>query len=511
MQPPIQTGQAYASQKNPTGRARLRISVKLVISFAIVLALVIALSYSSLNAIGSLGSSLDTVVNINAKKLQVVDEIHNGFEQMRAESTKVEMSLVNMFVGQLETADGAVDCSACHTKEQVGIQKQRFDNSAGRLKKNILELRPLISSDSERQNLDNIDKGVAEWLALYEKYTGLSSAHKFNAGHEIMLGKIYPIIESLDKAADVLAAEQQRLLISASREAQARVSASRSIAFILLFLCVFAGCGVYWTVRGVTLILRRFVGELKEVTHQVAAAASEISSSSQTLAEGATEQSASLQETSSSSEEINIMSQKSAEGSHRAAEKMDEAAQRVNEANQTLKLMMNSMDAINSSSDKISKIIKVIDEIAFQTNILALNAAVEAARAGEAGMGFAVVAEEVRHLAQRCTEAARDTARLIEESITMSQEGKDKFDKVMDAIRSITESAAAAKLLVDGVSVSSQQQTRGVEQVTRAILQVEKVTQANAANAEQNAAAGVQLNSQSKTLKHVVDELIELV
>jgi methyl-accepting chemotaxis protein len=495
-------------------KSETKISAKLLFSFAVVLALVLALSYSSLTAIGMLGRSLDTAVNANAKKLQIVGDIQKGFEEMRADSTKVEMSLVNTLIGRITTEEGTVDgptCSGCHTRDNVSSQKKGFDEAASRLKQKALELRPLIRTDGEHQALDKIDSGVVEWLALYETYMGLALEHKFNAGHEIMLGKIYPLIESLDKVANQLAAEQQGLLQATSQEAQARVSGSRRVAFVLLVLCLMAGCGVYWIVRGVNVTLREFAGEMRQVTHQVAAAASQISSSSQTLAQGASEQASSLQDTSSSSEEINIMSHKSAEGSQLASEKMEEAAQRVSEANQTLQQMMNSMEAINSSSNKISRIIKVIDEIAFQTNILALNAAVEAARAGEAGMGFAVVAEEVRNLAQRCTQAARDTSGLIEESIAMSQDGKGKFEQVTRAIRSITECAAEAKLLVDGVCRSSQEQTRGVEQVSKAIEQVEKVTQANAASAEQNAAAGEALTEQSETLKHVVEKLVELV
>ena len=169
------------------------------------------------------------------------------------------------------------------------------------------------------------------------------------------------------------------------------------------------------------------------------------------------------------------------------------------------------MTEINASSEKVSKIIKVIDEIAFQTNILALNAAVEAARAGEAGMGFAVVADEVRNLSQRCAQAARDTASLIEESIAKSHDGMSKLDQVAGAIRSITESAAKVKTLVDEVSLGSQEQARGIEQIAKAIGQMEQVTQKNAANAEQSASASEELSGQAETMKGVAGQLQALV
>jgi methyl-accepting chemotaxis protein len=498
----------------PATKSRIKISAKLFASFATVLALVLALSYSSLTAIARLGASLDGAINQNAKKLQAAGEIRAGFEEMRADSTKAEISLINVFIGRLGTQRGTNNgaaCSSCHTTETVDRQKQRFDDAAGRLKGKVAELRLLVATADERDALEKIDRGVGEWRSLYENYMTLVRRHDFTGGHEVMLGRIYPLIDSLDKLARDFIIRQQALLKTAGQEAQARVSSSRMTAFLLLGLCLAAGGVVYGTVRSVNRTLHNFAGEMSEVSQRVSTAAMQVSSSSLTLARGASEQAAFLEETSSSSEEINIMSHRCAEGSYQASTKMKEAAQRMNDADQTLNHMMRSMDAINSSSNKISKIIKVIDEIAFQTNILALNAAVEAARAGEAGLGFAVVAEEVRNLAQRCAQAARDTAALIEESIAMSQDGKGKFDQVTQAIRGIAESAAESRSLVDGVNTSSQEQTRGVEQVTRAITQAEKVTQSNAASAEENAAAGGELNAQSQALKGIVERLVALV
>ena len=156
----------------------------------------------------------------------------------------------------------------------------------------------------------------------------------------------------------------------------------------------------------------------------------------------------------------------------------------------------------------------MIDEIAFQTNILALNAAVEAARAGEACMGFAVVADEVRNLAQRSAQAAKDTAAMIEESITKATDGNAKVDQVataIRAIRAITEEAAKVRTLVDEVNLGSDEQTRGIEQIGKAIAEMEQVTQTTAANAEQGASAAAELQAQSDTLKQVVERLAAMV
>ena len=495
-------------------KSRTRITVKLLICFGSLLLALIVLGFSSVSSISRVGASLDTAVTVDARKLRLIGDIQKGFEEMRADSTKVQISLVNMLVerlGKNKEGKASTVCSTCHTKDNVAAQKQKFDETASRVKKTLAEMRHLVSSDAEQSALEGVDAKVGEWLGLYEKYLSLVWGKEFDAAHEIILEKIYPVTESLDKAGKQIVARQQEALAAASQEATARVSGARTAAFLLLGLSLAVGGGVYWIVRSTGLVLRRFAGELGQVTEEVAAAASQVSSSSSSLAQGASQQAASLQETSSSSREISSMAQKSAESCKTAALKMDDASQRVAEANKSLQEMVASMDAISASSDKISRIIKVIDEIAFQTNILALNAAVEAARAGQAWLGFAVVADEVRSLAQRCSQAARDTAGLIEESIAMSREGKGKFDQVIRTVRSITESASEVKVLVDSIEVASREQTRGVDYMADAITRTDAVTQANAASAEENAAAGEELNSQSAVLKNIVDDLVALV
>jgi methyl-accepting chemotaxis protein/methyl-accepting chemotaxis protein-1 (serine sensor receptor) len=280
---------------------------------------------------------------------------------------------------------------------------------------------------------------------------------------------------------------------------------------ILAFAVILGGLLAFSIVRSVNGVLTKAVIELSESAEQVSSAAHQVSGSSQSLAQGSSEQAASLEETSASSEEMSSMTRKNAENSQQAAAFMNAVSQRVAEANRTLADMMASMEQIGASSGKISKIIKVIDEIAFQTNILALNAAVEAARAGEAGMGFAVVAEEVRNLAQRSAQAARDTTSLIEESILKSTEGSRKLEEVASSIVGITESAGKVKTLVDEVEASSKEQAQGIDQISKAVAQMDQVTQKTAANAEESASASEELNAQSYALMSVVKRLGDLV
>jgi methyl-accepting chemotaxis protein len=183
----------------------------------------------------------------------------------------------------------------------------------------------------------------------------------------------------------------------------------------------------------------------------------------------------------------------------------------VADVNARLGQLVVSMNQISASGDKISKIIRTIDEIAFQTNILALNAAVEAARAGEAGMGFAVVADEVRNLSQRCAHAANDTTALIEDSIGKSKEGRNRLDQVTESVRDITDSTQQVKVLVDEIRASSGEQTGGIEQVSRALSEMERVTEQTAAGGEESALVSQELLTQSRALKETVACLAAMV
>jgi methyl-accepting chemotaxis protein/methyl-accepting chemotaxis protein-1 (serine sensor receptor) len=271
------------------------------------------------------------------------------------------------------------------------------------------------------------------------------------------------------------------------------------------------GVAVSYAMRHATGKLQRTASELGQAADQVAGAASQVSSASTSLAQGASQQAASLEETSASSAEVSAMAGQNTGLSREAADAVAHAEQEFALTNRLLDHTVVAMSEIHSQSGKISKIIKAIDEIAFQTNILALNAAVEAARAGEAGMGFAVVADEVRNLAQRSAQAARDTATLIEESIAKSNDGKSKVDQVAAAVRTISGDAAKVKSLVDEMSASSSQQGQGMEQIARAITQMEQVTQQTAANAQQGAAAATELTAQSGALKDIMARLTDLV
>ena len=250
---------------------------------------------------------------------------------------------------------------------------------------------------------------------------------------------------------------------------------------------------------------------LGEMAREVLMAANEVSRMSETLAQGATQQASSLEETSASMEEIAAMTRQNASNSEQAASLMAAVDARMQESNRALDDMLAAMQKIDASGREVAKIIKTIDEIAFQTNILALNAAVESARAGEAGLGFAVVADEVRALAQRSAQAARDTAGLIEASMGNTEEGGRKVEVVAKAITAIAGSVTQVKTLVENVSAASHQQSQGISQVSSALTQMERVTQSTAAAAEESAASSEELKSRAISSSEVVADLQRLM
>jgi methyl-accepting chemotaxis protein len=263
--------------------------------------------------------------------------------------------------------------------------------------------------------------------------------------------------------------------------------------------------------RNVVRPVRRVADDLAETFQLTVASVQAIAESSQSLAEGASQQAASLQQTSASLEEMSGMTQRNAASAGQCHALMAQAKETVVGMARATEEMSLTISKIKTSSDDTAKIIKTIDEIAFQTNILALNAAVEAARAGEAGAGFAVVADEVRSLARRCAQAAQETASKIEESVNNANQGVLVTVRVTAALQETVANSEKVAQLLGGIATASQEQAQGIAQVNTAVSHMDKVTQTNAANAEGSASAAAELNSQAAALRAAVAELMRLV
>ncbi len=250
--------------------------------------------------------------------------------------------------------------------------------------------------------------------------------------------------------------------------------------------------------------LNKLISEILTATEQIASGSGQVSDSSQALSQGATEQAASLEQITSSMTEMGSQTRLNAENATQANQLASQTRSAAESGNTKMQEMVSAMGEINEAGQSISKIIKVIDEIAFQTNLLALNAAVEAARAGRHGKGFAVVAEEVRNLAARSAKAAKETAELIESSVEKTKNGTQIAEATSEALAEIVGSVTKVTDLVGEIAAASNEQAQGINQTNQALGQIDQVTQQNTASAEESAAASEELSGQAMHMKEMM-------
>jgi hypothetical protein len=422
----------------------------------------------------------------------------------------------------------AIDCyvSFLQMKEQVGIERavlagvfsadkftgdafQRF-NHATAAQETYGRVFHDFATPEQESLVPQIVRGTAVDQAAAMRKTALERAATggFNVDSAAWFDAITAKIELMKQVEDRLAADYTA--VAAMIEHEAQTSFVIYTAATCFILALAAGGGV-WVIRSISGPLRHVIDELAATAEQTSSASGQVSASSQSLAAGSSEQAARLEETSAALAEMAAMTKRNAENAQQAKEFSSQTRASADAGARHVEEMRVAMDAIKASSDGISKIIKTIDEIAFQTNILALNAAVEAARAGEAGMGFAVVAEEVRGLAQRSANSAKETADKIEDAIRRSEHGVQISGSVARALSEIVEKARHVDTFVAEIAEASSQQNRAAEQVNEAVAKIDQITQANAGNAEETASAAEELNAQAKSLQDSVVALGQLI
>jgi methyl-accepting chemotaxis protein len=312
----------------------------------------------------------------------------------------------------------------------------------------------------------------------------------------------------------LLAREQAQLQAGALRPEQAAALHASTVQMglgALLATTMLAALAVWFHLRSITRPIGHSIQVLSAGALGVASASRQVNAASQSLAEGATEQAAALADASSALEQMAAMTARNAEHCKNAKQFADQTSAAADAGSRDMSDLAAAVDAIQASSTDISNIIKIIDEIAFQTNLLALNAAVEAARAGEAGAGFAVVAGEVRNLARRSAEAAKDIAARIESSASKTGEGVWLTTKVGQSLQEMVEKARKVNDLISEIARASDEQSQGVQKLNQTVARVDQITQRNASTAEESASAASELHSQADSLNRAVAELTAVV
>lgn len=363
----------------------------------------------------------------------------------------------------------------------------------------------------EVETIPKYEGQLAKFEPIRNTVINLSNANKNDQAYNLYL-KNEKLDDSVTSNIKALSDYNQKVADELNMQNQKDATA----ATVILLLTILSSFGLLTALglmisKMITDPISEAVNNLNEGATQVASASEQLSAASEQLASGTSQQAASIQETSASIEESDSMVRQNTDNTQEAAALAKKTKDFAEESNAKMTKMVTSMDELKKSSDEIAKIIKVIDEIAFQTNILALNAAVEAARAGDAGKGFAVVAEEVRNLAQKSAQATKDTSIIIERNIQLSRENTEMTQMVNHDIKEIDHQAQKVSELLNEIAVASREQAQGIEQIDKAIQQMEQVLQANASTAEESASASHELSSQAASVKEIVNTLYAMV
>ncbi|MEO7426969.1 MAG: methyl-accepting chemotaxis protein [Fibrobacteria bacterium] len=470
----------------------MKLSSKLYSGFAMTLAITIALGVFANSQLGKLRGKTAFIVETILPGLYDINEIESTARQY-----------YGLMLEHIAEDDPA---RLLEVEKELGEAKRAIQD-------HIDSYTKVIVDDEDRRTFGEVVKNSQHVMELWEKeILPLSHAMKDKEALAEFRNRMMPAFDAYMAAGDVSVKFNQDFTTNEGHEVNNAVTASRLLIWFGLGIAIALGALVGFLLsRSISNALNRIIAALASGSEQISSASGQVSQSSQSLAEGASNQASSLEETSASLEELSSMTKQNSESARQANAMADTARREAESSRAAMDRMGQAIGKIKQSADQTAKIIKTIDEIAFQTNLLALNAAVEAARAGDAGKGFAVVAEEVRNLAQRSAEAAKSTASLIEESQKNADQGVSVSGEVTAILNGIVDKVQKLAQLNGEVSSASQEQAKGISQIGIAVTEMDKVTQTNAANAEESASASEELFAQSRELNDMVSVLVGIV
>lgn len=477
----------------------LRLSTKLIGSFAIISIITLMVGMVGMIGVSKIKNAL-LVIGENQvqsiESLQIVNEAKTDIMLAQQSLLVTEISVINAQT-QVANISDAWDRINTALKEYELISKDKVEN----------ELWSVFNTDWIKWKQFH-----TEFMNLNTEYRKSNDVNVLKKMHADKYVNDETIFNNAEKSLRELINHYSLSAHDVIEEGKTISSNTQIVVIITMILGTIIS--LFFGILLSVLITRPLIvaaNNLKDSTYQVSSASFQLTSSAQQLAESNAELASSIEETSSTLEEFTSMINQNNENTRHAAQLSTHAKSISLKGFDEMNAMKASISEIKKSSDQMAKIIKVIDGIAFQTNILSLNAAIEAARAGEAGLSFSVVADEVRNLAQSSAQSAKDIADIIETNIELSKTGVGESEKIASSLTEITTQSKMVNELIDEIATASKEQAQGISSINKAISQMEKVTQSNASNAEESAASSEELNGQANALKDMANELIKLV
>jgi methyl-accepting chemotaxis protein len=504
----------------------MKISTKLLLGFSIVLILAIAVGIVGIMNMQSITSNSDIMYRNMTVPIAEMSQVATAFQRVRVNLRDIiaanDSAKIADYVDRIAQRRAEIDEHATSFSKTISTQKVQdaydaflttradfvkyMDQIVSLAQANRdEEANALLASDACYQSEQAEQNAILNLAELKKENAEAKSNENTDLSNSALIMMLAVLLAAVLLAA-VIAIYISRMINSSMKritQAAERIAAGD--------LCSDVSVNTKDEIGMLALAFCKMSENLNEVmsgisaaSEQVTSGASQLSDSSMALSQGASEQASSIEELTASLEQISSQTKLNAQNASQANKLAGAAQSNASQGNEQMKDMLKAMEEINISSTNISKIIKVIDDIAFQTNILALNAAVEAARAGQHGKGFAVVAEEVRNLAAKSASAAKETTEMIEGSIKKVEAGTKLATHTAEALNKIVDGVAQAASLVNQIDVASNEQATGLAQINQAVMQVSQVVQANSSVSEQSAAASKELAGQAEMMRESV-------